>query len=110
MGIGLVPFPPLGRGFPTGRYKSTEAFTDNDVRRSQPRFAAANPEHNLSVVSLLEDMASDKRVTAGQLALAWVQHRGEDVVPIAGPAVSATSTAEHEIVVPRRYRPRHDHR
>ncbi|MGW5376214.1 aldo/keto reductase [Nocardia sp. NPDC003999] len=84
LGIGLVPFSPLGRGFLTGRYNSVEGLADNDVRRSQPRFADGNLERNLAIVAGLNELAAAKGVTAGQLALAWVQHRGEDVVPIPG--------------------------
>ncbi|MGW3124039.1 aldo/keto reductase [Streptomyces sp. NPDC001107] len=84
LGIGIVPFSPLGRGFLTGRYRSVEAMADNDVRRSQPRFADGNLEHNLAIVAKLNELAEAKGITAGQLALAWVQHRGDDVVPIPG--------------------------
>ncbi|WP_370939335.1 aldo/keto reductase [Amycolatopsis sp. cg13] len=82
--IGLVPFSPLGRGFLTGRYRSTETMADNDVRRYQPRFADGNLDRNLAIVAKLEELAAAKEVTTGQLALAWVQARGEDVVPIPG--------------------------
>lgn len=84
LGIGLVPFSPLGRGFLTGRYNSVEGLAETDVRRSQPRFAEGNLERNLAIVAKLNELAAAKGVTAGQLALAWVQHRGEDVVPIPG--------------------------
>ncbi|MFI9411711.1 aldo/keto reductase [Nocardia gamkensis] len=84
LGIGLVPFSPLGRGFLTGRYNSVEGLAQTDVRRSQPRFAEGNLEQNLAIVAKLTELAAAKGVTAGQLALAWVQHRGEDVVPIPG--------------------------
>ncbi|RNG02446.1 aldo/keto reductase [Streptomyces botrytidirepellens] len=84
LGIGLVPFSPLGRGFLTGRYKSVENLPETDVRRTQPRFADGNLEQNLSIVDKLNELAAEKGVTAGQLALAWVQHRGDDVVPIPG--------------------------
>ncbi|MGY1944974.1 aldo/keto reductase [Nocardia asiatica] len=84
LGIGLVPFSPLGRGFLTGRYSSVEGLAQTDVRRSQPRFAEGNLERNLTIVAKLNELAEAKGVTAGQLALAWVQHRGEDVVPIPG--------------------------
>ncbi|WP_306337423.1 aldo/keto reductase [Streptomyces sp. KL118A] len=84
LGIGLVPFSPLGRGFLTGRYTSLDDLQQNDVRRTQPRFAAGNLEQNLSIVDTLHALAAEKGVTAGQLALAWVQHRGDDVVPIPG--------------------------
>ncbi|MEU8546228.1 aldo/keto reductase [Streptomyces roseoverticillatus] len=84
LGIGLVPFSPLGRGFLTGQYSSVEGMAENDVRRSQPRFADGNLERNLAIVAKLNELAAAKGVTAGQLALAWVQHRGDDVVPIPG--------------------------
>ncbi|MBB5105887.1 aldo/keto reductase [Streptomyces spectabilis] len=84
LGIGLVPFSPLGRGFLTGRVTSVEGLEANDVRRTQPRFADGNLERNLAVVDTLRVLAAEKGVTAGQLALAWVQHRGDDVVPIPG--------------------------
>ncbi|MEV6559246.1 aldo/keto reductase [Nocardia sp. NPDC051756] len=84
LGIGLVPFSPLGRGFLTGKYSSVEGLADNDVRRTQPRFADGNLERNLAIVAKLNELAEAEGVTAGQLALAWVQHRGEDVVPIPG--------------------------
>ncbi|MGW6945404.1 aldo/keto reductase [Streptomyces xanthophaeus] len=84
LGIGLVPFSPLGRGFLTGRYSSVDGLSDADMRRSQPRFAEGNIDRNLAVVAKLEELAAAKGVTTGQLALAWVQHRGADVVPIPG--------------------------
>jgi len=84
LGIGLVPFSPLGRGFLTGRYNSVEGMAETDIRRSQPRFADGNLERNLAIVAKLDELAAAKGVTAGQLALAWVQHRGDDVVPIPG--------------------------
>ncbi|MGI5470192.1 aldo/keto reductase [Streptomyces sp. CA-132043] len=84
LGVGLVPFSPLGRGFLTGRYTSVEGMAEGDVRRTQPRFADGNLERNLAIVEKLDELAVEKGVTAGQLALAWVQHRGADVVPIPG--------------------------
>ncbi|MFE5589927.1 aldo/keto reductase [Streptomyces sp. NPDC056549] len=84
LGIGLVPFSPLGRGFLTGQYASVEGMAETDVRRSQPRFADGNLERNLAIVAKLNELAGAKGVTTGQLALAWVQHRGDDVVPIPG--------------------------
>ncbi|MEU3409601.1 aldo/keto reductase [Streptomyces sp. NPDC006670] len=84
LGIGLVPFSPLGRGFLTGRYQSVEGLAETDIRRTQPRFADGNLDRNLAIVAKLEELAAAKGITAGQLALAWVQHRGEDVVPIPG--------------------------
>ncbi|MFK8906919.1 aldo/keto reductase [Streptomyces sp. YS-3] len=84
LGIGIVPFSPLGRGFLTGQYSSVEKLDANDVRRTQPRFADGNLERNLAIVAKLNELAEAKGITAGQLALAWVQHRGQDVVPIPG--------------------------
>ncbi|MFD9209754.1 aldo/keto reductase [Streptomyces sioyaensis] len=84
LGIGLVPFSPLGRGFLTGRYTSVKGLPESDMRRSQPRFADGNLEQNLAIVEKLDEIAAAKGVSAGQLALAWVQHRGSDVVPIPG--------------------------
>ncbi|MGW7491863.1 aldo/keto reductase [Streptomyces sp. NPDC054786] len=84
LGIGLVPFSPLGRGFLTGRYTSVEGLPESDLRRGQPRFADGNLEQNLAIVEQLDALAAQKGVSAGQLALAWVQHRGDDVVPIPG--------------------------
>ncbi|WP_216217067.1 aldo/keto reductase [Amycolatopsis aidingensis] len=84
LGIGIVPFSPLGRGFLTGAIDSTEQFGADDMRRGLPRFAEGNFERNLEMVRALRELAERKGVTAGQLALAWVQHRGEDVVPIPG--------------------------
>ncbi|ASR37221.1 aldo/keto reductase [Prauserella marina] len=84
LGIGIVPFSPLGRGFLTGRYNSVDELAADDMRRRQPRFADGNIEQNLAIVAKLTELASAKGVSAGQLALAWVLHRGEDVVPIPG--------------------------
>ncbi|ANN20600.1 aldo/keto reductase [Amycolatopsis orientalis] len=85
LGVGLVPYSPLGRGFLTGRFKSKEDFAEGDFRQTaQPRFADGNLERNLAIVEALRALAERKGVTAGQLALAWVQAQGEDVVPIPG--------------------------
>ncbi|SFQ22301.1 Predicted oxidoreductase [Amycolatopsis arida] len=85
LGIGIVPYSPLGRGVLTGRFGSTADFAPDDFRRNgQPRFAGGNLERNLAMVEALRALAAERGVTAGQLALAWVQHRGEDVVPIPG--------------------------
>jgi aryl-alcohol dehydrogenase-like predicted oxidoreductase len=85
LGIGLVPYSPLGRGFLTGKFKSKEDFEDGDFRRTtQPRMADGNLETNLKIVEALRTLAAEKGVSAGQLALAWVQNQGEDVVPIPG--------------------------
>ena len=85
LGIGLVPYAPLGRGLLTGRFRAAGDFGDADFRRGgQPRFSQDNLPRNLNLVAALEAIAADRGVTAGQLALAWVQHRGDDVVPIPG--------------------------
>jgi aryl-alcohol dehydrogenase-like predicted oxidoreductase len=85
LGIGIVPYSPLGRGFLTGRFASKEDFKDGDFRQvAQPRMAGGNLERNLKIVEALRALAAEKGVTAGQLALAWVQSRGENVVPIPG--------------------------
>jgi aryl-alcohol dehydrogenase-like predicted oxidoreductase len=84
LGIGFVPYSPLGRGFLAGAIRSTEALGDSDWRRTQPRFQAEAIKANLSLVETLEKLARDKRVTAAQLALAWVLHQGDFIVPIPG--------------------------
>jgi aryl-alcohol dehydrogenase-like predicted oxidoreductase len=84
LGIGFVAYSPLGRGFLSGRFRSPSDFPDDDFRRHHPRFQGENFERNLQLVERVEELASDKGITAGQLALAWVLHRGEDIVPIPG--------------------------
>ncbi|HWD06572.1 MAG TPA: aldo/keto reductase [Amycolatopsis sp.] len=85
LGIGLVPYSPLGRGFLTGRFaREADLGADDFRRRTQPRFADGNFEKNAAMVEALRKLAEAKGLTAGQLALAWVQARGEDVVPIPG--------------------------
>jgi aryl-alcohol dehydrogenase-like predicted oxidoreductase len=85
LGIGVVAYSPLGRGLLTGRFTSGSDFGADDFRTAgQPRFAEGNLERNLTMVRRLTALAEERGVTAGQLALAWVQHRGEDVVPIPG--------------------------
>ncbi|HEY3747556.1 MAG TPA: aldo/keto reductase [Pseudonocardiaceae bacterium] len=85
LGVGVVAYSPLGRGFLTGRITSGDDFAADDFRRvAQPRFADGNLERNLAIVARLRALAAARGVTAGQLALAWVQSRGDDVVPIPG--------------------------
>ncbi|OEV03656.1 aldo/keto reductase [Streptomyces oceani] len=84
LGVGLVPFSPLGRGFLTGRYTSMADLSEDDARRANPRFAEGNLDRNLAIARRLTELATERGVTAGQLALAWVQHQGADVVPIPG--------------------------
>jgi aryl-alcohol dehydrogenase-like predicted oxidoreductase len=84
LGIGVVPFSPLGRGFLTGAVTSMKDLPEGDMRRGLPRFAEGNFERNMAIVDALRKLAEEKGVTAGQLALAWVQSHGSDVVPIPG--------------------------
>jgi aryl-alcohol dehydrogenase-like predicted oxidoreductase len=84
LGIGIVPFSPLGRGFLTGQITSMADLGADDMRRNLPRFEQENFERNLAIVAAIRALAAERGVTAGQLALAWVQHRGEHVVPIPG--------------------------
>ncbi|MBD2749479.1 aldo/keto reductase [Microvirga sp. BT688] len=84
LGIGFVPFSPLGRGFLTGKIQKPEDFGSEDFRRTLPRFSPENMAANASLVKLLEEMAASKGVTAAQLALAWVLHQGDFIVPIPG--------------------------
>ncbi|GGP70537.1 aldo/keto reductase [Saccharothrix coeruleofusca] len=84
LGIGVVPFSPLGRGFLTGRVTSVDELAEDDMRRNLPRFAEGNFDRNLAIVAALRELAERRGVTAGQLALAWVHHRGPNVVPIPG--------------------------
>ena len=82
LGIGIVPFSPLGRGFLTGAITSAGQLGEGDMRKSLPRFSDDNLAANLAIVEALTAIAERRGVTAGQLALAWVQSRGEHVVPI----------------------------
>lgn len=84
LGIGFVPYSPLGRGFLTGRFQSTEALDATDHRRNMPRFQDENFERNLGIVRQIERLAQAKGVKPGQLALAWVLAQGDDIVPIPG--------------------------
>ncbi len=84
LGIGLVAYSPLGRGFLTGAIKRVEDLDESDFRRHQPRFQGENFQRNLDLVERVQELAREHQATAGQLALAWVLHQGEDVVPIPG--------------------------
>jgi aryl-alcohol dehydrogenase-like predicted oxidoreductase len=84
LGIGFVAYSPLGRGFLSGQIRSLDDLAPDDYRRHSPRFQGENFERNLQLVQRVEELARDKGVTAGQLALAWVLHQGEDIVPIPG--------------------------
>jgi aryl-alcohol dehydrogenase-like predicted oxidoreductase len=84
LGIGIVPYSPLGRGFLTGAITSPDDFAPDDFRRSNPRFQGENFRRNLDLVAEVRRLADEKHITAGQLALAWLLAQGEDVVPIPG--------------------------
>jgi aryl-alcohol dehydrogenase-like predicted oxidoreductase len=84
LGIGLVPFSPLGRGFLTGRPKRGEEYPEGDFRRSDPRFQGENFDRNMRAAAIVREMAAQKSATAGQIALAWLLHKGDDIVPIPG--------------------------
>lgn len=84
LGIGLVPYSPLGRGFLTGRFKRADDLDENDYRRKTPRFQPENLETNLGLLSAVETLAAEKGVKPGQVALAWVLAQGKDIVPIPG--------------------------
>jgi aryl-alcohol dehydrogenase-like predicted oxidoreductase len=84
LGIGFVPFSPLGRGFLTGRFKEMTELPADDVRHTYPRFQPGNFENNLSLVRKIEEMAAQKPCTPAQLALAWLLAKGDDIIPIPG--------------------------
>ncbi|QCB42729.1 aldo/keto reductase [Sphingomonas sp. PAMC26645] len=84
LGIGFVPYSPLGRGFLTGQFKTPDDFDAGDTRRNHPRFQGEAFQKNLDLVTAIGTMAADKGCTPAQLALAWVLRQGEDIVPIPG--------------------------
>jgi len=84
LGIGFVPYSPLGRGFLTGQIRSEEDFAADDFRRHSPRFQGENFTKNLELVDRVRELAAGKQCTPGQLALAWLLAQGEHVVPIPG--------------------------
>ena len=84
LGIGIVPYSPLGRGFLTGTITGRDSFDADDFRATHPRFQEDTLQANLRLVEAVRAMADDKGVTAAQLALAWVLAKGADVVPIPG--------------------------
>jgi len=112
LGIGFVPYSPLGRGFLSGKIRSLDDVADDDFRRSSPRFQGENFARNLDVLDQVVAIARDKGVTPSQLALAWVLAQGDDVVPIPGTrrtanleenaaAVDVTLTAEDLAAIER---------
>jgi aryl-alcohol dehydrogenase-like predicted oxidoreductase len=84
LGIGFVPYSPLGRGFLSGRFTSPDELDANDFRRHGPRFTGANLDANLKLAAKVAEIAQEKGITPAQLALAWVLAQGEDLVPIPG--------------------------
>lgn len=84
LGIGIVPFAPLGRGFLTGDVKRAEEYPPEDYRHTDPRYQGENFDANMQTASIVREIADAKRATPGQIALAWLLHKGDDVVPIPG--------------------------
>jgi len=84
LGIGFVAYSPLGRGFLTGQIKRPEDIAEGDWRKNHPRFQGENFQRNLDLVARVEELARKKRCMPGQLALAWLLHQGDDIVPIPG--------------------------
>src|SRR5687767_9235404 len=84
LGIGLVAFSPLGRGFLTGTARRAEDYAEGDYRRGDPRFQGANFDANMRAASVVQDLARAHGATASQMALAWLLHKGDDIVPIPG--------------------------
>jgi aryl-alcohol dehydrogenase-like predicted oxidoreductase len=84
LGIGLVAYSPIGRGFLAGRFSDPSELDESDFRRSGPRFTGDNLKHNQELAAKIREIAEEKGITSGQLALAWVLAQGEDIVPIPG--------------------------
>jgi aryl-alcohol dehydrogenase-like predicted oxidoreductase len=84
LGIGLVPFAPLGRGFLTGAVKRAEEYPETDFRRNDPRYQGTNFDANLRAAAAVRDLAGRRGAMPGQIALAWLLHKGDDIVPIPG--------------------------
>ncbi|EPR43495.1 NADP-dependent oxidoreductase domain containing protein [Desulfovibrio sp. X2] len=84
LGIGLVPFAPLGRGFLTGTAKRAEDYPEDDFRRTDPRYVGGNFDANMAAAGKVREIAAAAGVKPGQIALAWILHKGEDIVPIPG--------------------------
>jgi aryl-alcohol dehydrogenase-like predicted oxidoreductase len=95
LGIGFVPFSPLGHGFLTGEIRSTEQFDDGDWRKNNPRFTGENFQHNLRIADEVEAVAAQSGATPAQVALAWLLAKGDDIAPI--PGTRRISRAEENI-------------
>uniref|UniRef100_UPI0031585E2F aldo/keto reductase n=1 Tax=Sphingomonas sp. H160509 TaxID=2955313 RepID=UPI0031585E2F len=100
LGIGFVPYSPLGRGFLTGQFKTPDDLDAGDTRHNHPRFQGAAFQKNLDLVAAIGTMAADKGCTPAQLALAWVLRQGEDIVPI--PGTKRRKYLEDNLGAPRR--------
>lgn len=84
LGIGLVPFSPLGRGFLTGAARRAEEYPEGDFRRGDPRYQGGNYDANMRIVGKVRELAARKKATPAQIALSWLLHKGPDIVPIPG--------------------------
>lgn len=84
LGIGFVPYSPVGRGFLTGQIKRVEDFAEDDYRHTDPRFQGKNFNQNLKLVDRVKQIAEEKNATPSQIALAWLLHQGDQIVPIPG--------------------------
>ena len=84
LGIGLVPFSPLGRGFLTGEVKRAEEYPEGDFRRGDPRYQGENYDNNMKAAQIVGEIAAAKNAKPGQIAIAWLLHKGTDIVPIPG--------------------------
>jgi aryl-alcohol dehydrogenase-like predicted oxidoreductase len=84
LGVGLVPFSPLGRGFLTGEVKRAEDYPEGDYRRNDPRYQGGNFDANMRAAAIVREVAAAKGAKPGQIALAWLLHKGDDIVPIPG--------------------------
>src|SRR5436853_6416141 len=84
LGIGIVPFAPLGRGFLTGAVKRAEEYPESDFRHRDPRYQGENFDANMGAANVVRELATQKGATAGQIALAWLLQKGTDIVPIPG--------------------------
>ena len=84
LGIGLVPFSPLGRGFLAGTAKHAEDYPENDFRHGDPRLQGQNYDLNMKAVALVQKIAASKKAKPAQIAIAWLLHKGNDIVPIPG--------------------------
>lgn len=84
LGVAVIAYSPLGRGFVTGQYKSPDDFEEGDFRRMSPRFSPENFPKNLKLVDQISALAEKKGCTPGQLTLAWLMAQGEDIIPIPG--------------------------